>query len=141
MRIAVRTSLLLILLAQSSYGQHMARMLDSGPFPTMAGKLLRLAEAPITGGDMADLAVADLNDDGRADLLIGSGYGDLLYYRQLSGEVFAPPEAMIGEGSALAEWHPQLRQPGAGRGGGWGTSAGVVLLAQGSHCRWPMGGQ
>ena len=110
MRATVWAILLLLLLAGCSYGQHMAQMLESGPFPTMTGKLLRLAEGPITGGDMADLAIADLNDDGRADLLIGSGYGDLLYYRQLGGEVFAAPEAMVGRENGLADWPPKLGQ-------------------------------
>ncbi len=110
MRATVWAILLLLLLVGCSYGQHIAQMLEGGPFPTMTGKLLRLAEGPITGGDMADLAIADLDDDGRADLLIGSGYGDLVYYRQLGGEVFAAPEAMIGQASSLAHWPPELCQ-------------------------------
>jgi len=104
------TILLLTASLSSCCAQQMAGMLANGPFPTMSGRLLRLIEGPVTGGDRADVAIADLNSDGRPDLLLGSGYGDLLYYRQVSHGIFAPPDVMIGSSALVSSWPPKLQQ-------------------------------
>ncbi len=101
---------LLLLLPSAIHAQHLARMLESGPFATMPGKLLRLIEGPVTGGDLVDVAIADWDGDGRPDLLLGSGYGDLLHYRYLAHGIFAEPEAMISSPTRAYDWPPELRQ-------------------------------
>jgi len=99
-----------VMLAVPASAQHMASMLADQTFPLQGGKLVWLAEGPVTGGDMADLAIADLNGDGQEDLLIGSGYGDLLYYRRLAGDIFAAPEPLIADSTDSASWPPKPRQ-------------------------------
>jgi len=98
------------MLAVPASAQYMASMLADQTFPLQGGKLVWLAEGPVTGGDMADLAIADLNGDGQNDLLIGSGYGDLLYYRCLAGDIFAAPEPLIADTADSASWPPNPRQ-------------------------------
>jgi len=95
------------MLAVPASAQHMASMLADQTFPLQGGKLVWLAEGPVTGGDMADLAIADLNGDGQKDLLVGSGYGDLLYYRRLAGDIFAAPQPLIADSADSASWPPR----------------------------------
>ncbi len=102
--------IVLLVLFVPAYGQYMTRMLADDAFPLTDGRLVWLAEGPVTGGDMADLAIADLNDDGQEDLLIGSGYGDLLYYRCLAGDIFAAPQPLITSLADTTTWPPQPRQ-------------------------------
>jgi len=99
-----------VMLAVPASAQHMASMLADQTFPLQGGKLVWLAEGPVTGGDMADLAIADLNGDGQKDLLVGSGYGDLLYYRRLAGDIFAAPQPLIADSADSASWPPKPRQ-------------------------------
>jgi len=99
-----------VMLIVPAAAQHMARMLADQTFPLQGGKLVWLAEGPVTGGDMADIAIADLSGDGQEDLLAGSGYGDLLYYRRLGGDVFALPEPLIAESADSVNWPPKPRQ-------------------------------
>ncbi len=99
-----------VMLTVPAAAQHMARMLADQTFPLQGGKLVWLAEGPVTGGDMADIAIADLSGDGQEDLLVGSGYGDLLYYRRLAGDIFAAPEPLIADSADSASWPPKPRQ-------------------------------
>ena len=101
---------IVVVLTVPACAQYMARMLVNQTFPLQGGRLVWLAEGPVTGGDMADLAIADLNGDGQEDLLVGSGYGDLLYYRRLTGDIFAAPEPLIADSADSTSWPPKPRQ-------------------------------
>jgi len=85
-------------------------MLTDDAFPGQGCRLVWLAEGPVTGGAMSDLAIGDLNGDGQEDLLVGSGYGDLLYYRRLAGDIFAAPQPLIAGSADSASWPPKPRQ-------------------------------
>ncbi|MCK4323496.1 MAG: VCBS repeat-containing protein, partial [Armatimonadetes bacterium] len=102
--------IVLLAMLAPAYGQYLGRMLADDVFPMQGGSLVWLAEGPVTGGDMADLAIADLNGDGQEDLLVGSGYGDLLYYRRLAGDIFAAPQPLIADSTDSASWPPKPRQ-------------------------------
>ncbi len=106
----VWTIVILAILLAPAHSQYLARMFTDDAFPMQGGSLVWLAEGPVTGGDMADLAIADLNGDGQEDLLVGSGYGDLLYYRRLAGDIFAAPDSLIADSAASASWPPKPRQ-------------------------------
>lgn len=106
----VWTIIMLAVLVAPAHSQYLARMLADDVFPVQGGRLVWLAEGPVTGGDMADLAIADLNGDGQEDLLVGSGYGDLLYYRRLAGDIFGAPEPLIADSADSASWPPKPRQ-------------------------------
>ena len=88
---------LALLLHASASGQRFNDFAASGPFAWLRGIVFRTAVGPLTGGDWVDLACADWDGDGRTDLFTGSGYGDLLYFRQRSDGAFDPP---AGLGSA-----------------------------------------
>jgi len=102
--------IMLAILLAPAHSQYLGRMLTDDVFPMQGGSLVWLAEGPVTGGDMADLAIADLNGDGQEDLLVGSGYGDLLYYRRLAGDIFAAPQPLIADSTDSASWPPKPRQ-------------------------------
>jgi len=104
------TIIMLGVLLAPAHSQHLARMLADEAFPLQGGRLVWLVEGPVTGGAMADLAIADLNGDGQKDLLVGSGYGDLLYYRRLAGDTFAAPQSLISDSADAASWPPKPRQ-------------------------------
>jgi hypothetical protein len=65
-----------------------------GPFAWLRGIVFRTAVGALTGGDWVDLACADWDGDGRIDLFVGSGYGDLLFFHQRSDGLFDPPAGL-----------------------------------------------
>lgn len=66
----------------------------SGPFAWLTGIVLRTAVGPLTGGDWVDLTAADWDRDGSLDLFVGSGYGDLLFFRRRPDGTFDPPSGL-----------------------------------------------
>ena len=71
------------------------------------------------GPDPTGMTVADVNGDGKPDLLVGNAYGDLLVLLGNGDGTFQPllarrPERGAG-GCRPREWHPRLhlRRPGA----------------------------
>jgi len=55
---------------------------------------LRLAYGNLTAGDSADPTWGDYDGDGQPDVLVGSAYGDLIYYHRLA-EGFDKPVLML----------------------------------------------
>ncbi len=49
----------------------------------------------ITAGDLCDPAVADYTGDGRLDLVVGSGYGEVLLYENTGDTHFAAPHLIL----------------------------------------------
>ncbi|MGQ9731914.1 MAG: FG-GAP repeat domain-containing protein [Candidatus Zipacnadales bacterium] len=76
--------------------QRFVDVIRNGPFAWLPGIVLRQEQGPLTGGDWVDLAPVDWDGDGQIDLFTGSGYGDLLFFKQRSDSLFEPP---VGLGS------------------------------------------
>lgn len=85
---------LLLFLTATAFAQEFGLLLAEGPMPYLRGPALRQVEGNLTAGDFADLAVGDYDADGQVDLLTGSAYGDLLFYRRHDGS-FDPPTLML----------------------------------------------
>lgn len=103
-------ALLLVGSGAGAYGQWLGQMLTRGPFFATPGQLLMLASGPATAGDGADIAIGDMDGDGTADLLAGSLYGDLVYYRQLGDAHCAAPQVLLGENAEIWRWPPIAKQ-------------------------------
>ncbi|MHB8996889.1 MAG: FG-GAP repeat domain-containing protein [Armatimonadota bacterium] len=82
MRCLATLSLVLITLSASVSAQEFGLLLSQGPVSYLHGPALRQLRGNLTGGDRVDIAVGDYDGDGRCDLLTGSAYGDLLFYRR-----------------------------------------------------------
>jgi len=103
-------SLLLVLLASAAWGQRLEALLDSGPYYGLDGKLIRLAVGPVTGGDIADVAVGDWDGDGRLDLLLGSAYGDLTLLLRDQNGLLGSPQPLMPSPVDVLGWPPEPRQ-------------------------------
>jgi hypothetical protein len=85
---------LILLAAGPGAAQRFTDVTQGGPFAWLRGIVLRTAVGPLTAGDWVDLACADWDGDGRIDLFAGSGYGDLLFFRQRPDGTFDPPAGL-----------------------------------------------
>jgi len=99
MRVAL---LCLLALCSCASAQDFERLLTRGPLPYLDGPALLQAEGNLTAGDSADLTCGDYDGDGRADVLVGSAYGDLVYYRRLAAVFEAPKPLLAAELSFVA---------------------------------------
>lgn len=90
----VAPTLISLLLPLPSTAQRFTDATLSGPFAWLTGIVLRTTIGPLTGGDWVDLAAADWDGDGDLDLFIGSGYGDLLFFRRNADGTFDPPSGL-----------------------------------------------
>jgi len=90
--------------------QQMMRMLERGPVGYLHGQTLVQQTGNLTVGDFAHPAVADWNGDGRPDLIVGSGYGDLLLFAAGEEELFGPAQSLIPEGDVRLDAAPERRQ-------------------------------
>ncbi|HEY3398868.1 MAG TPA: VCBS repeat-containing protein [Armatimonadota bacterium] len=89
--------------------QSLGMLLHSGLVPGLPGRLLLLAEGPLTGGEGADLAVLPADATGPGGLLIGSQWGDLLFYPDGPDGVYQPPQVWLGADAASWQWPPVAR--------------------------------
>lgn len=87
-------ALMLAWSASAGVAQEFAALLQSGPVPYLQGPALRLVRGNLTAGDGADMTWGDYDGDGHPDVLLGSAYGDLVYYRRLP-EGFDRPVVML----------------------------------------------
>ena len=90
--------------------QQMMRMLERGPVGYLHGQTLLQQSGNLTAGDFSQPAVADWDGDGRLDLVVGSGYGDLLLFRAGEGGLFEPAQALIPETELRLDAAPQRKQ-------------------------------
>lgn len=75
--------------------QQMMCVLERGPVGFVHGRILRQDVGNLTAGDFAHPAVADWDGDGREDLVVGSGYGDLLLFTRSVSGPFATPQSLL----------------------------------------------
>lgn len=100
----------LVGLCRPAAGQSLGMLLEAGLVPGLGGELLRLAEGPITGGEGVDLAVLPPEAEALGGLLLGSAWGDLVFYAQGSGGIYQPPQLWLGANPAQWQWPPVARQ-------------------------------
>lgn len=77
--------------------QQMMRVLERGPVGYLHGHTLLQVSGDLTAGDFSHPATADWDADGRADLIVGSGYGDLLYFARQDSGLFSPARGLVPE--------------------------------------------
>jgi hypothetical protein len=111
-------------------------LLRAGLTPGVEGRLLRLTEGPITGGPGTDLAVLPAEGASPAGLLLGSQWGDLVFYAEGPGGVYGPPDPWLGANSAQWQWPPLARQVSPESADWDGDGRPDLLLGWGSLLLW-----
>lgn len=96
----LQTIALLVLFASIAPAQEFGLLVSQGPIAYLHGPALRQLQGNLTAGDFADIAVGDYDADGRADVLTGSAYGDLLFYRRDAAS-FGKPVLMLSSDVAF----------------------------------------
>ncbi|MFO7948069.1 MAG: VCBS repeat-containing protein [Armatimonadota bacterium] len=66
-----------------------------GPAPHLRTAPVMVHDGRITSGDLCDPAVGDYTGSGRPDLVVGSGYGDVLLYENTGQRHFAAPDLIL----------------------------------------------
>ncbi|MGI5816827.1 MAG: FG-GAP repeat domain-containing protein [Armatimonadota bacterium] len=122
-RFLAALALTAVLSLQPACAQQMLRILERGPVGYLHGHTLLQSSGNLTAGDFAHPAVADWDGDGVADLICGSGYGDLLVFERRGSGPFGPARALlpadgVGLGAQperlqVSPWLGELR-PGEG---------------------------
>lgn len=111
-------------------------LLQAGLTPGVEGRLLRLAEGPITGGPGTDVAVLPAEGNFPGGLLLGSQWGDLVFYAEGAGGVYLPPNCWLGATRAQWEWPPVARQVSPESADWDGDGRPDLLLGWGSLLLW-----
>lgn len=91
---------LVILIISAASAQEFGLLLSEGPIAYLHGPALRQVQGNLTAGDFADVAVGDYDADGHPDVLTGSAYGDLLFYRRHDA-LFDKPVLMLSSDLAF----------------------------------------
>lgn len=86
--------ILSLLLPAFAHAQEFGRLCAQGPVPYLEGPALVQIAGNLTAGDFTDIACGDYDADGRDDIVAGSAYGDLLFYRRRDG-IFDKPVLML----------------------------------------------
>lgn len=92
-------------LTASAGAGRLETILARGPYPHLQGVVLRQQSGNATAGAWAEPAAGDWDGDGREDILVGSGYGDLLFFGRRPDGVLAEPLQMTPEALSLV-WRP-----------------------------------
>lgn len=85
------------------------QVLAQGPYPHLPGIVLRQQVGNVTAGAFAAPAAGDWSGDGHDDIIIGSGYGDLLYFERRADGFLAEPVQMMPEPPTLIPRPPASR--------------------------------
>ena len=129
-------ALLLCLLPLPASAQSLGMLLRAGLTPGVEGRLLRLAQGPISGGPGTDLAVLPAQGNSPAGLLLGSQWGDLTFYAEGADGVYAAPDPWLGADSSQWQWPPVARQVSPESADWEGTGRADLLLGWGSLLLW-----
>jgi len=112
--IAARAFALIAVVAATSLqpacAQQMMRILERGPVGFLHGHTLLQRTGDLTAGDFAHPAAGDWDGDGRTDLVVGSGYGDLLLFARPGDGAFAPARGLLPEDHLPLAAVPRRRQ-------------------------------
>ncbi len=95
---------------QPACAQQMMRILERGPVGFLHGRTLLQQSGNLTAGDFAHPAVGDWDADGAADLVVGSGYGDLLLFVREGAGAFARARALLPDDELPLGAVPRRRQ-------------------------------
>lgn len=90
----VMLSLLFVASAVEAEAGYLGTLLLSD-LPTWPGRVVRLAQGPVTGGTWAYPTWGDINSDGHPDLVLGSAYGDVLAYPSDERGGLGPPLPLL----------------------------------------------
>jgi hypothetical protein len=101
-------ALLLLLPAVSAQAGRYMDMLSRGPFPWLQGCVLKLEHGDITAGAWACPTAGDWDADGDDELIVGGGYGDLLYFDPQPGGLMGTPTQMMAEEPTLLQRQTQF---------------------------------
>lgn len=93
--------LLVCFLTIPAFAQEFAQMLSQGPAPYLRGAALLQVTGNLTAGDSADLTLGDYDADGRLDVIVGSAYGDLVFYRH-GDDAFDKPVSLLSASLGFA---------------------------------------
>ncbi|MGC9317473.1 MAG: FG-GAP repeat domain-containing protein [Armatimonadota bacterium] len=82
---------------QPACAQQMMRILQRGPVGFLHGHTLLQRTGNLTAGDFAHPCTADWDGDGSTDLVVGSGYGDLLLFTRPGAGPFEPARPLLSD--------------------------------------------
>ncbi len=92
-----------LVFATCARAERFGMMISRGPIPYLQGQPIIVAEGRLTAGDYANPTWGDYIGDGKADLLLGSDYGDLVLYEQTAELNFGPPQVMLKHAATLTD--------------------------------------
>lgn len=113
--------------------QQFSVLLERGPVGFLRGRTLLQQTGNLTAGDFAHPAVFDWDGDGRADLIVGSGYGDLLLFTRPGGGVYGAARALLPPEDLPLDAAPERRQVSPGLGDLDGDGSPELLLGIADH--------
>jgi len=91
----------LLLVCLPVFAGRLGDVLERGPYPHLKGAVLRQRTGNATVGAWSSPAAGDWDADGDDDLIVGSGYGDLLYFERQADGFLAEPVQMMPEPFSL----------------------------------------
>lgn len=113
--------------------QQMTRLLERGPVGFLHGRTLLQQIGNLTAGDFAHPATFDWDGDGHTDLIVGSGYGDLLLFTRPESGVYGSPRPLLPAGDLPLDAAPERRQVSPWLGDLDGDGAPEMLLGIGDR--------